>query len=60
MSYQIRLIVNCQNDTYTAEWIESDGQRSEPFPGFLILSIIRSVLGHYLQPLLFRLPSIYV
>jgi hypothetical protein len=29
--YQIRLIINRADDHYTAHWIESGGQQSEPF-----------------------------
>ena len=31
--HEIRLIVNrAEDDAYSAEWVESDGQRSESFP----------------------------
>ena len=53
-TYEARLIVNRHGDVFTAEWIESDGQRSEPFHFVLPLtaadaSDLRWYLETYVQ-----------
>ena len=52
--YEIRLIINPDDDGYSARWMESDGQTSDPFPLALPLtqadaSDLRWYLERYIQ-----------